>query len=197
MSKKLLLLFLSLVMLGILISGCEEEVPPQYITMRWGIPEEIEGFPGLKRQPQGLEVEHVGEDTLQVLWQTGESYILPISATADQALEGVRYRGQNIPTHLELEWLDPWEEEWYPVEAVPEDRIKAVIEKENGLFTIDFGPPEGADFEEGMNRVIWFRITPTEPAEFAFNIFGYLPDNNGEPSANRVSNILTLQAEVE
>ena len=192
MNKKLLLVFLSLVMLGILISGCEEEVPPQYITMRWGIPGEIEGFPGLERQPQGLEVEQVDEDTLQVLWQAEDSYILPISATADQALEGVRYQGQKIPAHLELEWLDPWEEEWYPVEAVPEDRIKAVIEKENGLFSIDFGPPEGAHFEEDMTRLAWFRVTPREEGTFEFTVYGY-QDIDGKPQAtNEITARITV-----
>ena len=177
-------------------AGCKEEVSPQHLTMRWGIPEEVQGFEGLQKQPEGAEVELVNEDTLKVVWQLEESYILPISSTSEKELEGIRYKGSGVPTHLELEWLDPWERQWYDLGEIPEDMIKAHIREENGQLSIDFGPPEGAAFEKGMTRVIWFRITPTELEEFEFAIYGYLREE-GESSVNRVSTILTLQAEVK
>ena len=43
-------------------------------------------------------------------------------------------------------------------------------------------------------RLIWFRITPTMADVFEFTVFGYQVD--GEPEADRVSNVLTLQVEV-
>jgi len=191
-----IIIFASIILTTIL-SGCQEELPEQHLTMHWGILEEVRGFEGIPRDPEGAEVELVDEDTMRVEWHTEESYLLPISATSEIEMEGVRYRGSGIPAYLELEWLNPWEEQWYDLEEIPADMIRAEIEEENGLITIDFGPPEGADFEEDTIRVIWFRITPTDPGEFSFNIYGYLPEGEeGDLSHGRVSNILTLQAEV-
>jgi len=197
MSKKMLAIFIfASIIAAITITGCQEELPEQHLTMSWGIPEEVRGFEGIPRDPEGTEVELVDEDTLRVKWHPEESYLLPISATSEIEMEGVRYRGTGIPAHLELEWLNPWEEQWYDLEEIPADMIKVEIEEENGLFSIDFGPPEGADFGEGTIRVIWFRITPTKLDDFSFNIYGYLPEDEGDLSHGRVSNILTLQAEV-
>ncbi len=180
---------------GLITSGCEPEVVEEPVTMSWGIPDDVTAFEDLQREPQGLEVEHLDENTLQVTWEAGESYILPIIATSDRELPGVRYQGSGIPGHLDLEWLDPRQEEWFPVEELPEERVKAVIDQENDYFTIDFGPPEGADFDEDMTRFIWFRITPAEADQFEFEIFGYQMEEGG-PEEARISNILTLQAEV-
>ncbi len=198
MSKKMpAILIFSSIILAITFAGCQEDLPQQHLTMSWGIPEEVRGIEGIPRDPEGTEVEVVDEDTLRVEWHPEESYLLPISATSEVEMKGVRYRGSGIPVQLELEWLDPWEEQWYDLEEIPEEMVRAEIEEENGLFSIDFGPPEGAGFEEDTIRVIWFRITPTEPDEFYFNIYGYLPEGEeGDLAHGRVSNILTLQAEV-
>lgn len=195
MGKKLLVAFLGIIFAVAGLAGCKAEVESRPLEMKWGIPGEVRGFEGLEREPEGAELELVNEDTLKVSWHAGESYILPISATADKELDGVRYRGRGIPAYLEVEWLDPFERRWYPLGEIPEEKIRAQIKEEDGLLSIDFGPPEGADFKEGTTRVIWFRITPTEPDEFEFEIFGYLPGEK-DPLLNRVSNILTLKAGV-
>lgn len=197
--KKMLAIFLfTSIILIITFAGCREEVTPKHLTMMWGIPEEVSGFEGIPREPEGAEVELADENTLIVEWYSQESYLLPVSATSEIEMKGVRYIGSSIPAHLELEWLDPWEEQWYDLEEIPEEMVKTEIEEENGLLSIDFGPPEGAEFGEDTIRVIWFRITPTEPAEFTFEIYGYLPEGEEEDlSPGRISNILTLQAEVK
>ncbi len=196
MFKKSLMIAVLVLGMGIalFIAACEEETVEAPITMSWGIPEEVTAFEGLQRELQGEEVEPVDEDIIMVTWEIDESYIVPISATSEQELKGVRYRGSGVPAHLEVEWLDPRAELWYPLEELPAERVKAVIEAENDHQMIDFGPPAGADFEEGMTRLIWFRITPTMADLFEFTIFGYQVD--GEPEADRVSNVLTLQVEV-
>jgi len=177
-------------------SGCQpEEVVEKPVTMTWGIPEEVTAFENLQREPQGLELEQPDKDTLQVTWKVGESYILPISATSGRELAAVRYQGSGIPDYLDLEWLDPRQELWFPIEDVPEERVKAIIEKDNDYLNVDFGPPEGADFDEDMTRLIWFRITPAGTGQFEFAIFGYQFEE-GEPEEARISNVLTLEAEV-
>ncbi len=187
---------LPVILFGLAASGCEpEEVVEKPVTMAWGIPEEVTAFEDLQRKPQGVEVERPDEHTLQVTWKAGESYILPLSATSDRELPSVRYQGSGIPEYLDLEWLDPRQEVWFPIEDVPEERVKAVIEQDNDYFRVDFGPPEGADFDEGMTRLIWFRITPTETGQFEFDIFGYQLEE-GEPEEARISNVLSLEAEV-
>jgi len=187
---------LGVVLFTLMLTGCPAETPPQHLTMRWGIPEEVEGFEGLEREPEGVEVDRKNEDTLSLVWHLGDSYILPISATAGEALEGVRYSGENISSHLEIEWLDPREGQWYPLEAVPEDRIKAEIEKDNQFLSLDFGPPQGADFEENMNRVIWFRVTPTELEEVEMEIYGYIAEEE-DAATDPVSNTISLEAEIK
>jgi len=189
-------ILLPVLIAGLLFTGCEAEEEPGPVTMSWGIPEEVTAFEGLQREPEGVKVEHLDEETLQVTWETGESYILPIMATSEEELTGVRYRGSGIPDHLEVEWLDPRAEEWHPLEEIPLDRVKAVIEEDNDQLLVDFGPPEGADFEEGMNRFIWFRLTPAVVDEFSFEIFGY-QINADEPQEARVSNTIKLEAVVE
>ncbi|RQD73917.1 MAG: hypothetical protein D5R97_08595 [Candidatus Syntrophonatronum acetioxidans] len=179
--------------------GCKETAVEKDLEMRWGIPQEFEAFEELERSPQGEEVELVSEDTMEVTWKTGESYILPLSATSDGELEGVRYYGHGIPASLQLEWLDPWEGEWYPLEEIPSDLIRADIREEAGTLSVFFGPPSGADFEEGMIRGIWFRVTPTREKEFNFFIYGYQEDKEMEdPSLiTPVSNMLSLRGRVE
>ena len=191
----MVLLLILLTAPGLFTSGCEPEDIEKPVTMSWGIPDDITAFENLQREPEGLEVEHLDENTLQVTWEAGENYILPIIATSDRELPGVRYQGRGIPENLDLEWLDPREKVWFPVEELPEERVKAVIDHENDYATVDFGPPAGADFDEGMTRFIWFRITPAEADQFEFEIFGYQMEE-GEPEEARISNIIILQAEV-
>lgn len=196
MFRKSLMIAILVLGMGIvfLFAACEEETVAEPIAMSWGIPEEVSGFEGLQRELQGEEVERLDEDIMMVTWEIDESYIVPISATSEQELKGVRYRGSGVPGHLEVEWLDPRAEIWFPLEDLPAERVKAVVEAENDHHKIDFGPPAGADFEEGTTRLIWFRITPTMADVFEFVIFGYQVD--GEPETDRVSNVLTLQVEV-
>ncbi len=191
---KILLFALKIITVGLVFASCEEEAIPQYLTMSWGIADEVTAFKELPREPQGLDVTRTDEDTLQVTWEINESYVLPLSATSNKELEGVRYLGSGIPDQLELEWLDPREEIWYPLEEIPEEKVKVIIEDENEQLAIDFGPPEGADFEKGMTRLIWFRITPTEAIDFQFDIHGYLSEEDDIKTP--VSNTLILQAEV-
>ncbi len=178
------------------VAGCAEEIMVKPLKMVWGIDDQVSGFEGLEREPEGIAVEPVDADILRLTWEAGESYILPISATSEKVLEGVRYLGLGIPHTLEIEWLNPYERQWYDLDEIPEEMVKVNITDENGHYAIDFGPPEGADFEEGMFRVIWFRITPVEPGQLGFDIFGYLPDENEDYSPDPISNVLTLEAEV-
>lgn len=194
--KRFSTLLLVILIIVLLSASCTDKVLPQPLEMFWGIDAAVQGFEGLEREPEGLEVESLNEDTLQVIWRVSENYILPICATADEELEGVRYLGSEIPQSFEVEWLEPWAEEWYPLHEIPADMIKVDIIQENNLYTIDFGPPEGADFREGMFRVIWFRITPTEEGLFSFNIYGYLMNTDEAYLYKPVSNVLNLQAEV-
>ncbi len=198
MHKKALLILAAVIVMGVtlLFVDFEHEAFPQYLTMTWGIPEEVTAFENLPREPQGEKIEMVEEGVLQVKWQVGGSYVLPISSTSDQAVEGVRYLGSGIPDHLGVEWIDPREKTWYPIDQIPEDKVKVIIDDENGYHTVDFGPPEGADFGEDTTRLIWFRITPTEAENFEFEIFGYQAEED-DHNLVRVSNVLTLQAEIE
>ncbi len=194
--KRFLILLLVILIIVMLSASCTNEVLPQPLQMFWGIDAAVQGFEGLEREPEGLEVESLDENTLQVAWRVGENYILPICATADEELEGVRYLGSGIPQSFEVEWLEPWAGEWYPLHEIPADMINVDIMQEDNFYTIDFGPPEGAEFREGMFRVIWFLITPTEEGLFSFNIYGYLMDVEEAFLHEPVSNILNLQAEV-
>ncbi len=192
------IMFIGFVLVVLLIGGCEveeeKEEVTEHVTMQWGIPEDVTGFEGLERAPEGEEVGKVNQDGLDVVWHVGESYILPISSTADTALEGVRYYGQNIPDHLEVEWLDPHAREWYPVEEIPAEQVEVHIEQENDVIAMDFGPPEGADFDEGMTRVIWFRLTPQVELEWEMEIYGYQMEEDNA-LGNRISNIIKFEAE--
>ncbi len=192
---------LGLLLPGVLViltiaAGCAEELVPQPLKMFWGIDERVSGFEGLEREPAGVEVEFVDSDILRVTWEAGEGYILPISATSEKELEGVRYLGSGIPYSLEIEWLDPRERKWYALDEIPAEMVKVNIIEESGHYAIDFGPPKGAEFREGLFRVIWFRITPVEPGYFSFDIFGYLPDETEAYPLDPISNVLTLEAEV-
>ena len=195
MRSWVLLVMPVILLAGILVGGCQVEEDPQHLNMRWGIPEEVTGFEGLEREPQGEEVTKINQDQLEVVWRPGESYILPISSTANKELEAVRYYGENIPSTLEVDWLDPHERQWYPLEEIPQEKIHAEIEQENQLLTIDFGPPQGANFEEDMTRVIWFRLTPQKIEEWEMEIHGYLWEEES-PDRQQISNPIKLEAEV-
>lgn len=192
------IILFSFVLGSVFAAGCEaeeeKEEVTEHVTMRWGIPEDVTGFEGLEREPEGEEVGKVNRDRLEVVWHVGERYILPISSTADTALEGVRYYGQNIPDHLEVEWLDPHAREWYPVEEIPEEQVEVHMEQENDVITMDFGPPAGAEFDENMTRVIWFRLTPQVESEWEMEIYGYQMEADNDVD-NRISNIITFEAE--
>jgi len=180
--------------------GCKEApVEKKDLEMRWGIPQDFEGFEELERSPQGEVVEMETEDIMEVTWQVGESYILPMSATSRKELEGVRYYGHGIPASLQLEWMNPREGKWYPLEEIPSELIRTDIREEAGTLSIFFGPPQGADFEEGMIRGIWFRVTPTREEEFTFFIYGYLEEEKREDPAliTPVSNMLSIRGRVE
>ncbi len=178
------------------VAGCAEEITVQPLQLIWGIDDRVSGFEDLKREPEGLEVEPVDADLLRVTWKAGETYILPISATSEKELEGVRYLGSGIPHNLEIEWLDPRELQWYALDEIPAEMVKVTIIEEDGHYALDFGPPEGAEFYEGMFRVIWFRVTPVEPGRVGFDICGYLSAEDEEYPMEPVSNVLTLEAEV-
>ncbi len=194
--KKLCLLLSCVFIISVTSAGCEEEVIAPPLWMMWGIDERVSGFQDLQREPEGLEVESVDADLLRVSWEAGDSYILPISAVADEELEGVRYLGTGIPDTLLIEWLDPRERQWYVLNDIPAEMVEVNIVEENGYRTLDFGPPGGARFEEDMFRVIWFRITPLEVGRFGFDIYGYLSDQEEEVPMEPISNILTLEAEI-
>lgn len=197
LSKKYILLFFITVLLAITLTGCMEEPRSQDLKMFWGIHEQVSGFEDLQREPEGITLEYLDQDTIRLRWQVDNKYILPISATADKELHSIRYLGSEIPSSLAVEWLDPHNRIWYGLDQIPGDMIKLIIEKQNDFFDIDFGPPQGAEFREDMFRVIWFRITPTVTGEFSFRIFGYQFEENTDPDDNRVSNIITLKAVVE
>lgn len=198
MKRTAVLALLAVIMILAVTSGCADEIVPPDLQMIWGIADEVKGFEGLQREPEGIVVEYVDEDTLQVTWRVGARYVLPISAVADKELEGVRYFGTGIPDSWQVEWLDPRARQWYALDEIPAEMIVLAVEEQNGSFSIDFGPPQGADFAEGMYRVIWFRITPAEADAYGFQIFGYLPAEAEAPADRRVvSNILNLLAEVQ
>lgn len=178
------------------LAGCADELVEQPLMMIWGIDERVSGFEGLEKEPEGVTADYDNANILRVTWEVSESYILPISATSEKELEGVRYLGSGIPQSLEVEWLDPRERQWYALDEIPAEMVKVNIIEESGHYSIDFGPPEGAEFREGMFRVIWFRITPVEPGYLSFNIFGYLPDETEAYPLDPISNVLALEAEV-
>ncbi len=186
----------ALIMLTVTVTGCAYDLVEQPLMMIWGIDERVSGFEGLEKEPEGVKVECDNSDILRVTWEAGESYILPISATSEKELEGVRYLGSGIPHNLEIEWLDPRERKWYALDEIPAEMVKVNIIEEDGHYALDFGPPKGAEFREGMFRVIWFRVTPVEPGRVDFDIYGYLSAEDEEYPMEPVSNVLTLEAEV-
>ncbi|TVR88727.1 MAG: prolipoprotein diacylglyceryl transferase [Spirochaetaceae bacterium] len=188
--------------------------PP--VQLQWGVPDgrSMGSFTGLERRPQAEELQHEGS-TLTVRWKAGESYIVPIFASSDHTLEGIRYFGYGIPEHMEIEWLDPWRRVWYPLSEIPAELIHLEIFRSEspaespGTRAIDFGPPAGAEFHPEMSRFIWFRITPQQAAEFRIRVFGYhmeegLPDINGLPDIEESngrrdarSNVIELKGHVQ
>lgn len=181
---------------ALVFSACEEVEKP--VQLSWGIPQEMEMFEGAVMEPEGEEVAYLEDEVLELTWHRGESYVLPFSAFSEEGVEGVRYRGSGIPEEAGLEWKDPWEVEWFPFDALPEDRIKADIREENGYLQIDFGPPGGADFEEGMTRLAWFRITPREEGDFELIVHGYVEgDENRQEEGPQVTNTIQARVSVE
>ncbi len=176
------------------LASCEvvEERP---VELSWGIPEGMEMFEGAVMEPEGEVVERPEEGVLELTWVKDESYVLPFSAFSEEDVQGVRYLGSGIPEGTALEWKDPWEVEWFPFEALPEEKIRAEIREENGFLTVDFGPPGGADFEAGMTRLAWFRVTPAEEGDFELTIHGYR--DNGEEQQEQVTNTIKARVQVE
>lgn len=195
--KRILILPAVFVMLAVLLlSACEEVERP--VQLSWGIPEGREMFEGAVMEPEGEEVQYPEAGVVELTWYKNESYVLPFSAFSEEEVPGVRYIGTGVPQNTGLEWKDPWEVEWYPFEALPEDKVKAEIEEENGLLNIDFGPPGGANFEEGMVRLAWFRITPVQEGEFEFAIHGYTDaGENQEGFPEQVTNEIKARVTVE
>ena len=153
------------------------------VRLQWGVPDHqaMSGFAGLERSPQAEALSRNG-DHLSVRWKTGRSYIVPIFASSEHTLQGIRYYGYGIPQHVELEWLDPWNCVWYPLAEIPGQLIHLEVFRsdEHQVLAIDFGPPTGAEFHPAMSRFIWFRVTPRQAGEFTIGIFGY-PMQVGSP----------------
>ncbi|MFP4180685.1 MAG: hypothetical protein ACLFSA_11585 [Spirochaetaceae bacterium] len=122
--------------------------------------------------PEG-EKAYLENEELEARWEVGESYVLPMCAYSDHILEGIRYMGKEIPKSLRIEWLDPWNRRWYPLNEIPPDMVLVRIEEEEGKRRISFGPPEGAEFHPGMVRYIWFRVSPEEPGRFTLWFQGF------------------------
>ncbi len=168
----------------------EKEVYP--VTLYWGIPDDVDmdHFEGLQREVEGEEV-IIDNDDLQLTMETGKSYILPIFAFSEDELEGIRYSGENIPMHVSLEWMEPWNRVWYDFEDIPEEFVISQVTEENGEFHVDFGPPEGALFADQIPRYIWFRMTPEETGEYELTIHGYDPED-GEQVTNTLTCSITV-----
>ncbi len=167
--------------------GAQQDPP---VRLQWGVPghQALSEFAGLERNPQA-ETHSLDGDHLSVRWKTGRSYIVPIFASSEHTLEGIRYFGYGIPEQVELEWLDPWNRVWYPLSEIPDQLIHLEVFRsaegqapadDGPTLAIDFGPPTGAEFHAEMSRFIWFRVTPTQSGEFAIAIFGY-PMQLGSP----------------
>ena len=190
-----------------------EQAPPSKppVQLHWGVPEgrTMGNFSGLQRSPQAEGLTLDG-DTLSVTWRPGNSYIVPIFASSEHTLEGIRYFGYGIPEHLEIEWLDPWRRVWYPIAEIPPEMIRFDMHRNRSdtgpvsdTVAIDFGPPAGAEFHPEMSRFIWFRLTPTQAGEFTVRIFGYLmehkssasTENHGRPES--ASNVIELECLVQ
>ncbi len=183
-------------------SGQEARDANPLVQFRWGVPDDVEMglFEGLERDPEAREKHHE-EGRLQVVWEKGESYILPLFAFSEYTLSGVRYFGSDIPRSFRVEWLDPFERTWYPLDEIPPEMVRVEIEPGNGHVSVNFGPPEGAAFAEDKVRFIWFRVTPRAAGEFRSVLFAFQPEDLEEPEApesedEAVSNVLILQAEV-
>ncbi len=189
----LILIFISV----LLLCGCNDIKVEEEVTMFWGIHDHVSGFEGLPRDPEGEKVNYVDNNTLEVTWKSENSYILPISATAEAELTGIRYYSSGIPGSLEIKWLNPREKVWYCLDNIPEEMILFNVTKENGSISLDFGPPQGAEFSEGMFRVIWFKLTPVDSEDFSLSIYGYQSGNQQKQDKRRVSNILVLEASIK
>ena len=172
------------------------------VILLWGVPDRIEmtTFAGLERSIEAEEIkEGEGPHDVKVLWQKGGAYIVPIFAYSEHILSGVRYFGKDIPSSFSLEWLDPWNREWYPLDKIPSQKIHLIKETQNrealnGRYTINFGPPEGAAFSKEKVRFIWFRVTPEKTGNYNISLFGFLESDDNHKQ--QVSNRLVLEAEI-
>ncbi len=196
--NRFLPIMVSLFLLTVLFSAIAcEKVEEKPVQLSWGIPEGKELFEGAVMQPEGEELEYLEDQVLELTWHKNESYVLPFSAFSDQEVKGVRYIGAGIPKGAQLEWKDPWEVEWFPFEALPEEKVKAEIADVNGFLNVEFGPPEGADFEEGMTRLAWFRITPKEEGDFELTVQGsQITEDNEEIFMEEVTNEIEARVTV-
>ncbi len=172
-----------------------ESYMPHPVHLLWGVPDfaQMSLFAGLQRTPEGEEVNLDGH-TLKLTWEKGKAYVVPLFAYSDDTLEGVRYTGTGIPQDYSIEWLDPINRVWYPFEAIPEAFVIAHTTFENHKKTIDFGPPEGAEFEKDKYRYIWFRVTPHQRGEAEIRIYGYAERPDG--TSRRVTPEVVLEASV-
>ncbi len=182
----------------ILISGVSSasasSIHTYPLEMRWGIPpgRAVSHFEDLEHEIQG-ETIRVENNLARVTMERGSSYIFPISAYSRDYLSQVRYLGRGIPHSATLEWLDPWSREWYLLDKIPAQAVEVITIDQGASYSIDFGPPEGALFEDGIPRFIWFRITPHTAGNYRISIYGY----RDGPPRTRVSNTITLECTVE
>ncbi|TVQ39455.1 MAG: hypothetical protein EA384_06255 [Spirochaetaceae bacterium] len=177
-----LVCILAALLLPIVPADLSGQAPPP-VRLQWGVPQQrlVSAFAGLEHRPQAEALSRDG-DHLTLRWKTGRSYVVPIYASSEDTLQGIRYYGYGIPEHVELEWLEPWNRIWYPLSQIPGELIQLEIFRspKDQTVAIDFGPPTGAEFHPWMSRFIWFRVTPTLAGEFTIRIFGY-PMQLGSP----------------
>ncbi len=189
-------LLLFLLLIPLCMFGMEMPRAPEYpVELTWGIPEDqaMTYFEGLPRTPEGETLDIAG-DILKITMHAGSSYVIPIFAYSPENLEEVRYIGEGIPKHLQIQWLEPWNEYWVDITEIPEEFVVTEITEENDRWSVDFGPPEGALFSDDIPRYIWFRITPKETGSFEMTIHGWV---ESQPEGKRqVTNQLVLSAEV-
>ncbi len=200
----------------------DAENPPdeQLVDLVWGVPEEVRmgTFEGLPRHPEDKhsrpersaegpaadDAPRAGCTSLELVWEKDRSYVLPLFASSEHTLDGIRYFGHSIPIGFDLEWLDVRSGQWYPIDDIPSELILMRSERRNDHRTIEFGPPEGAAFRHDKVRFIWFRVTPRETGEFSITLFAFQPQDEERGSEGRngthpspISAELSLEAEVQ
>ncbi len=196
----------------------KEQNSEQLVDLVWGVPGEVEmgAFEGLQRRPEDsrsrperpdMEVPdeapeedaaRAGGTQLELVWDQDQSYVLPLFASSEHTLDGIRYFGHSVPLSFEVEWLDVRTRRWYPIEDIPSELILMRSKRQNDHRTIEFGPPEGAAFRHDKVRFIWFRVTPREPGEFSLVLFAFQPNNAPQDHEHPtpISDELILEAKV-